>query len=620
MLIFKSDALHRTSNQMETLQQADIIPADLAKTLAGLLIERVRRSPDAAAYVQFDPASRRWVKHTWRETAQAIGRWQQALCREGMDQGDRIAVLMANRREWVHFDIAALGLGLVVVPLYTNDRPENVRHILEDSGARLLLLDTAERLQQLAPIAPTLKELNRVLVLESGEAAITDPMPATAAADWLETEDAEPIDLAGNGDSLATIVYTSGTTGPPKGVMLTHRNILWNAEAVMRVIPGLPSDRFLSFLPLSHALERTGGYYLPMMAGASVYYARSIPQLAEDLITVRPTILIAVPRIFERVHSRVREKLTTGPRLARALFNLALEVGSRHYEYDQGRTGWSPNLLLAPLLDHLVGAKVRARMGGALRVAVSGGAPISPDIARFFLSLGVPLVQGYGLTEASPVVTLNPLDDNLPHSIGIPLPDLEVRIGADDELCVRSPGVMLGYWNQPSASDSVLDSAGWLRTGDQVRMDDAGHVFITGRIKDIIVLANGEKVPPADLEIAIANDELVAQVLVIGEGRPYLTALVALDTEAYALVAEGDGLDPDLAVERSSPRLEAMVLERINKHLEGFPGYAEIHRVAIVEQPWSINNGTMTPTMKLKRAFILEHRKDDLGRLYAGHV
>lgn len=620
MLLFDYHSKHRTSDQMEQTPQTDIIPADLARTLAGLLLERVRRTPEAVAYVQFDPVSGRWSQATWRESAMAIGRWQKALAREGFVHGDRVAVQMENRREWVHFDIAALGLGLVTVPLYTNDRPGNVRHILDESGARLLLVDTARRLAKLEPISETLAGLDRVLVLEPGDADAPAGTPATAVADWLDGPSAEPVDLAEGGDALATIVYTSGTTGPPKGVMLTHRNILWNAEAVMRIIPGLPSDRFLSFLPLSHALERTGGYYLPMMAGAGVYYARSIAQLAEDLSIVKPTILIAVPRIFERIHGRVQEKLAAGSGLTRTLFHKATELGYQSFEYSQGRTAWRPGLLLAPLLDRLVGAKIRARMGGRLRVAVTGGAPISADIARFFLGLGVPLVQGYGLTETSPVVTVSPLEDNLPDSIGLPLPDLEARIGPSDELWVRSPGVMLGYWSQPAATATVLDADGWLRTGDQVRMDDEGHVFITGRLKEIIVLSNSEKVPPADLELAIANDELISQVLVIGERRPYLTALVVVDAAAYARLAQTENLDPDPAAERLNPRLEKILLERIRARLRGFPGYAKIHRVAVAERPWTIDDGTMTPTLKLKRARILDKLKDDVTRLYEGHA
>lgn len=596
---------------------ADLIPAEQARTLAGLFLERVRRTPNGVAYVQFDRMAEQWVETSWAEMAAEVGRWQGALRGEGLAPGDRVALQMANRREWACFDLAALGLGLVTVPLYTNDRPGNLQHILEDAGVRLLLVETGQQLAELAPIAETVARLVRVLVLEPGEEAA--PIAATAVADWLPGHPERPVDRVDDGGALATIVYTSGTTGPPKGVMLSHRNILWNAEAVLSCIQAFPSDRFLSFLPLSHTLERTGGQFLPMMAGAAVAYTRSIPQLAEDLTIVRPTVMIAVPRIFERVHARIRDKLTQGPAVARWLFQAALAVGWRRFEHAQGRRGWSPDLLLAPLLDRLVGSKVRARLGGRLRITVSGGAPLAGNVARFFIGLGIPLVQGYGLTEASPVISVSPLEDNIPESVGPPLPSVELRVAAQDELLVRSPGVMQGYWGHPQASAAAVDRDGWLHTGDQVRWDGR-HLFITGRLKELIVLSNGRKVPPGDLELAIGLDPLFAQTLVIGEGKPFLAALVVLDPDAYARLAAEQGLNPDLAAVRQDAHLESILRKRIAARLEHFPGHAKITRVAVVERPWSIEDGTMTPTMKLKRTLILTHYQDEVERLYAGHV
>ncbi|WP_373509079.1 AMP-binding protein, partial [Thiocapsa sp.] len=269
-------------------------------------------------------------------------------------------------------------------------------------------------------------------------------------------------------------------------------------------------------------------------------------------------------------------------------------------------------------LDHLVGAKIRARFGGRLRVAVCGGAPLAPDIARIFIGLGVPLVQGYGLTETSPVISVSPLKDNIPESVGRPLPGLEYRIGDLHELIVRSPGIMSGYWNQPQATAEVVDGEGWLRTGDQVRVRD-GHIFITGRIKDVLVLANGEKVPPADIEMAITGDPLFEQVLVIGEGRPFLSALVVLNPEAYTEVAKAEGLPADPMAADADGRLEPILHNRIESRLTGFPGHAKIRRVALAACPWSIENDRMTPTMKLKRAKILADYREALTRLYVGH-
>ena len=613
MLLFQ----HDTEARAPRVASGHAVPAAEAGSLCGLLLGRARRTPDAPAYRRWDPLAGRWVAYTWAQTLAEVGRWQRALEREGLSPGDRVAILMANRPEWVHFDLAALGLGLVTVPLYPNDRPDSVRHMLEDSGARLLLVETGAMRADLAPIADTLARLQRVLVLE--------PMPdragegAMAVADWLgDDRGGPPEDRVTTPHSLATIVYTSGTTGPAKGVMLTHRNLLWNAEAALARVPARPSDRFLSFLPLSHTLERTAGYYLPLMAGACVSYARSIPQLAEDMQTVRPTVLIAVPRIFERVHARVRDKLDRGSPMARRLFERAVDLGWQRFLYRQGRGPWSPGLLLAPVLDRLVGAKIRARLGGRLRVAVCGGAPLSPEIARTFIGLGVPLIQGYGLTETSPVISVNTLEDNRPEGVGLPLPDVEARIDHHDELLVRSPGVMRGYWGQPQATAAVLDRLGWLHTGDQARIA-RGHIFITGRLKETLVLSTGEKVPPTDIESAIVGDSLFAQVLLIGEARPFLSLLAVLEPDGYGRLAAAEGLPADVAEGRSDPRLEGLLLRRIQARLADFPGYATIRRVAVVERPWTIEDGLMTPTMKLKRARILEHYAGELDRLYAGH-
>jgi long-chain acyl-CoA synthetase len=612
--------LDQTATTGVSTRLLDIVSAEEAGSLCGLFLERVARTPDAVAHLQYDQRAQTWIETTWRDAARAVARWQAALTREGLSPGDRVALMMRNRREWVAFDLAALGLGLVTVPLYPDDRAEAVRHILEDAGVRLLLLETAEQRGALSAIGPTLATLKRLLVLEPGDTL--PPEGTRAVSEWLDEvqtpADHRPVDRVDNPDALASIVYTSGTTGHPKGAMLSHRNILWNAEASLKLIPARPDDRFLSFLPLSHTLERTGGYILPIMAGCSVAFARSIPQLAEDLLQIQPTVMIAVPRIFERVHARLRERLDGESPLKRRLFEQAVSIGWAHFEQDQGRGPWHPRLLAAPLLDRLVGAKIRARFGGRLRVAVCGGAPLSSEIARVFIALGVPLVQGYGLTETSPVISVSPLEDNIPESVGRPLPGLEYRIGELDELIVRSPGVMSGYWNQPQATAEILDSQGWLKTGDQVRVED-GHLFITGRIKDILVLANGEKVPPADIELAIAGDPLFEQVLVIGEGRPFLSALVVLNPDVYAALAKDEGLPADPMTADSDGRLEPILQNRIESRLTGFPGHAKIRRVALAACPWSIENDRMTPTMKLKRAKILADYREALTRLYVGH-
>jgi len=598
-----------------TTPAPDIITPDEARTLAGLFRERVRRCPDASAYRYFDETSLSWESVRWADMARQVARWQAALQSEGLERSDRVAVMLQNGREWVCFEQAALGLGLVVVPLYVNDRAENAAYILRDSGAKLLLIGGAEHWETLREVREKLSGLHCVVVAKAFDEM--DPL-LTALQTWLPADAEELRTVEALPEDLATIVYTSGTTGNPKGVMLSHRNILWNAHACLRIVPVYHHDLFLSFLPLSHTLERTVGHYVPMMAGAEVAHARSIAQLAEDLMKVRPTIMVSVPRIFERIYAKMRAQLDEKPPLARRLFELAVDIGWQRFEHAQARAPWRPRLVLWPLLDALVARKLMEKLGGRLRLTICGGAPLSSEIAHVFLGLGVPLIQGYGLTEMSPVVSSNVLTDNDPMGVGPPLPDVEARLGKDDELQVRSPGVTLGYWQKPDATAALIDAEGWLHTGDVARIE-RGHIYITGRLKEIIVLANGEKVPPADMEAAICRDPVFEQAIVIGEGRPYLCALVVLNPERWTTEARALGVDPTSADALRSQAVEQWTLKRIALQLRGFPGYAQVRRVSLSLSPWTIENGLLTPTLKARRTRILTHHEGDVARLYQGH-
>jgi long-chain acyl-CoA synthetase len=597
-------------NETMSRQRTDYIYLKQADTLAGVFLERIARSPDKTAYVQYDDARNTWQETSWAEIGVKVARWQAAFQREDLQAGDRVAIMLRNSIEWITFDLAAQCQGLVTVPLYTNDRPENIGYILQDAGVQLLLLENNEQWQTLQAIRNQLAGLKRIVTLHRVDPLGLQPRLAHLD-DWLPEQGlSEPLPIEVRSEALATIVYTSGTTGRAKGVMLSHRNILWDIESGLKLIDIYPSDSFLSFLPLSHTLERTVGFIMPMVAGSSVAFARSIPQLGEDLQTLKPTVLISVPRIYERVYAKIQEKLAHESNIARSLFNAAVETGWQRFEHGQGRRPWSPRLALWPLFDKLVAGKIQEKLGGKLRVAVSGGAPLAPDIAKVFIGLGVPILQGYGLTESSPIVTANPHGNNIPASVGIPFPDIEFKITEAEELLVRAPNVMLGYWNNRQATAEVIDSEGWLHTGDKVKYED-GHIFITGRLKEIIVMANGEKVPPADMEMCITMDRLFDQALIIGEGKPYLSVLLVLNEK----VAGELGIDPAQLTEEQ----QQLLLQRINKQLDNFPGYARIVRFSVATEPWSIENGLMTPTMKLKRKPILERYTKELEQLYTGH-
>jgi len=420
--------------------------------------------------------------------------------------------------------------------------------------------------------------------------------------------------------AMAAIVYTSGTTGRPKGVMLSHRNVVSNVFAILEATQIRDDDVFLSFLPLSHTLERTAGYYLPILAGAAVAFARSVPLLMADLQTVRPTFLISVPRIYERAHGALRDAVGT-QWVRRALLWLTVTLGWRRLEYAQHRAS-RPSLLARgvwPLLDAYVAAPVRVGFGGRIRAAVAGGAPLPAAVARPFLSLGLPLLQGYGLTESSPVIACNTPEDNDPGTVGHPLPGVEVRIGDRDELQVRGDNVMLGYWRRPEETASVLEPSGWLHTGDQTVLE-SGRIRIKGRIKDIIVTSTGEKIAPADLEAAILEDSMFEQAMVVGEQRPFLVALLVLSEARWREAVRGLGLDPDPASSLNSAVARQWAIKRIRDAVRAFPSYATPRAVFLTLDPWTIANGLITPTLKPKRLAIEARYAKDIQALYAGHA
>ncbi len=593
------------------------IHPERAQTLSSLFRERVAATPDKPAYRQFDPATNHWKSFTWADVARDVARWLAALTKEGLAPGDRVAIMLKNCVEWVIFDQAALGLGLVTVPLYLDDRPDNAAWIIDNAGARLLLVEGRSQHRKVAEIVATSQSLARVVSLSPPESLADWSPKFVLAADWLKAaEDTQAPARRIDADMLASIVYTSGTTGRPKGVMLTHGNMLWNTWYASRCADFGPDEVFLSFLPLSHTLERTGGYYLPMLLGGEVAYARSINQLAQDLQTIRPTVLISVPRIYERVHARMQDTLAKKGEAAQALFRLAVDTGWRRFEHEQGRAPWHPRLLAWPLLKKLVADGVTEKLGGRLKYAISGGAALPPDIARVFIGLGVPLLQGYGLTEASPVVSVNRPESNIPDSIGKPLEGVEIKIGENDELLTRSRCVMRGYWDNPEATAAAIDGAGWLHTGDQAHMDEHGHFHIIGRIKDIIVLNNGEKVPPGDMESTIALDPLFEQAMVVGEGKPCLAAVVSLNLEHWQAWCAEHNLDAARMDILGDSRVNRMLLARLTACLAGFPGYAQIRRAHFTLEPWTVENGLLTPTMKMKREMISQRYAQEVDSCF----
>ncbi|BHH85820.1 AMP-dependent synthetase/ligase [Desulforhopalus sp. 52FAK] len=592
----------------------DYISAHSCDSLSELFLERVQRSSDQVAYAHFSATNTCWEEVTWQQMFTHLCQWRAALKNEHLTPGDRVAIMLPNSIFWVMFEQAALSLGLIVVPLYFNDRPENIAYILKDTDSRVLICPGSIYYDDLAPKLRDVTSLQRVITIDDCQVQKPESL-LICLSDWLPAIDKTDTGVfTPTNSDTATIVYTSGTTGPPKGVMLSHENILSNSYAGLLAMDIYPSDSFLSFLPLSHMLERTAGYYLPIMAGASVTFARSIPDLAEDLLTIKPTVMVAVPRIFEKMYASITSKVQSASPAKTKLFEKAIDTGWQHFLFTQKRASWKPSLLLQPILNKLVGVKVRDKLGGNLRIIIAGGAALSSDISKFFIGLGLPIYQGYGLTETSPVVSVNRAEDNHPDSVGKPLSDILVKLGDHDELLVKGPCNMQGYWNNKSATNEIIDTDGWLHTGDKARLED-GRIFITGRLKEIIVLSNGEKVSPTDMEMAISLDPMFENTMVIGEGRPYLTLICVLNPFFWEEFAQKLGV-PATQESLRLPEVKEVVKDRVDKLLSGFPGFIFIKEITLNLSPWTVEEGLLTPTLKMKRKVIEQHLAKDIESMY----
>lgn len=598
------------------------------QTLPQLLAHRARTSPTDAAYRQFDPATGAWATWSWADTQRHVDAWTRAIAHTGLAAGARVAILLPNGTQAMCIDQASLAAGCVPVPLHAIDNPGSIAFILADSEASVLVVEQSAQWEKVRDAGTPLPALRMVIVTHpdaTPEAVGTGAEhPAVVRlSDWLNATPAGTrLPPPPQPQDLAAIVYTSGTTGKPKGVMLTHANVIADVKAVMERIAPTRQDVFLSFLPLSHTFEHTGGYYLPIATGSCVAYARSVAQLGEDLKTIRPTVLVSVPRIYERIHAKLIDKLAASP-WKMQLFEAAQTVGWRRFCAEQklpaptndGAGGWMCSLPW-PLLRALVARPLLAQFGGRVRVAVSGGAALSPSIARCFLGLGLPLIQGYGMTETTPVVSVNTLHDNDPATVGRALPGVQVRIGDNRELQVRGTIVMKGYWKRPEDTARILSADGWLSTGDQAELVDGGRIRIMGRIKEIIVTSTGEKVPPADLELAITADPLFEQAFVVGENRPYIACVAVVQRDEWARLARELGLDPLDAQCLGNPAVEKAALERIAARTSSFARYAVPRTIHLTTGAWTIENGFMTPTLKLKRTRLMEHFEEPIHAMY----
>ena len=594
---------------------------EVLRTIPELLTHHLEHRPQIPIYKFYDNRTKQWQTLTVQETYERVQRWAHAFAALGLKRGERVAMLLPNGIDAICFDLAALTCALVPVPLHAIDTPGSSAFILRDSGARFLVTTKLNRWRDIGA-AMDLPDLNTVVITDEGfETETHENRIVTSIDHWLSTGEGSELPPGPEPTDLAGLVYTSGTTGKPKGVMLTHRNILSNINGVLNSICPDINEVWLSFLPLSHTFERLASYYLALGFGNLVAFNRNIGLLQDDLRVIRPTIMMSVPRVYEKIYSKIQDRLAQKSPFVRRLFNWAVDVGWRRFCRENGLpcpAGFSAifDPLVAGFLDKKVGAGIRNIFGGRPYVFISGGAAFNQQVAKTFLALGVRILQGYGMTEASPVVCVNKLGSNHPQTVGIPLSNLETKLGPNDELMVRGPNVMVGYWMRPEDTKAILTEDGWLKTGDQADIYKSGHIRIKGRIKEIIVTSTGEKIPPGDLEQAIETDNLFDQVMAVGEDRPYIACLAVVNPEQFEVFVKELGKDPKAEGILMDKEVRNAALRRIKALTRDFPNYGIPRNVRLLSEPWTIESGLLTPTLKLKRARIRERFAAEINELY----
>ncbi len=559
----------------------------------------------------------RWQAWSWQQVDAESAALARFLAARGVAPGDRVLLLAENRPEWGIADLAIMRAGAITVPAYTTHTSADLAYLLDHSEAVAAICSTRALARRLLPALAEAPAVRTLVVLEPLEG---EPPAHLEAVSWQQAlargEKAPAADFterAGPQD-LACFIYTSGTGGRPKGVMLTHGNILANVGGAIRLLErvGLGDEVFLSFLPLSHAYEHTAGLWFPIAIGARIHYAESMEALAANFAEVRPTIVTCVPRLFEVMHQRIRRQVERQGGLRARLFARAVEIGRKRYE---GRPLGLFDRLADPLLERLVRARVRARFGGRLKALVSGGAPLSYEVGVFFVALGLPLLQGYGQTEAAPVISCNPLGASRIETVGPPLEGVEVVIAEDGEILVRGPNVMKGYFKDEVATARALEG-GWLHTGDVGAFDPDGYLRITDRKKDIIVNSGGDNIAPQKVEATLCFEPEILQAVVYGDRRPYLVALLVPDPDFVAAWARQRGLAPEPAAvvaHGDFRRTIAAAVERANRRLSAIE---RVRRFDLLAEPFTIDNGFMTPTLKIRRQRVFDHYRERFERLY----
>ena len=590
-----------------------------SKTISQMFYNTVSKHADKDLY--YHKVDGDWVGIKGSEIKDAVEKIIKALRFSENLSSENVGIISANSPYWGMCDYGIICSGCTTVTIYPTLIAPQIEYILKDSNTKVLFVEDSEQLDKILSIWDNCPELNKVVVLDNSYTGEDDKivnLDSFLSIGEKSEGDGSSLMVDSNPDDLLTLIYTSGTTGNPKGVMLTHDNLISNIKGIYHELKFDDNDRFLSFLPLSHVFERMGGHFTTFSMGCSVYYAESIDTVADNLGEVSPTVVLSVPRLYEKMYSRIVEGLKTAPSIRRKLFYWAIGIGKDVLLYNSKNKSIPIGLKVKhSIANKLVYSKVQARVGGALRFFISGGAPLSQEIAEFFASVNITILEGYGLTETSPVLTSNTPEFLKYGTVGKTLFNVEVKIAEDGEILAKGPNIMKGYYNKEQATNEAIDSEGWFHTGDIGKFDDEGYLKITDRKKSILVTSAGKNVAPAPLENALATSVYIEQVMVVGDKRNFISAVIVPSVDSVSAYLESEGKSvssPQAMIDH--PLVVELINNEVARLMENFSNYERVKKVALLAEPLSIEKGELTPKLSIVRKVVLKNYNEEIDNLY----
>jgi len=565
----------------------------------------------------------KWNSLTYSQFGKHIRWLTHGLTSFGLKPDDKIAILSNNRPEWTISDFAIFSLRGVVVPIYPTLPANQIAFILQDSDTRAIFVEDDFQYQKIMEIKNSLLNLEYIFTYEAVKPQTEDTFPYHKLIERGHRHLREHPDFyqqtldAIQPETICTIVYTSGTTGQPKGVMLHHKGFITDVVNSESVLGLYPDDVFLSFLPLSHLYERLAGHWCPMYKGATIVYARSLDTVVDDIAIAKPTVMVSVPRLYEKIRLGVKNQVEEASWLKQKIFNWAFHYGKKYQQNSRQQNPGFFSYTTYKIAHQLVFRKIHEKLGGRLRCPISGGAPLPVEVLQFFEAMGLPIIEGYGMTETHLIIALTPPGNIKYGSCGKPIPGVQVKIAEDQEVLVAGDTVMAGYYNRPDLTAEVIDEQGWLHTGDMGYLDEENYLFLTDRKKNILVTAGGKNVAPAPIENALKQSIYIEDVCLIGDKRKFISAIIVPNYEALYQWAAGKGTEvPDNESLVNHPEIQKLMQEEIDRHQAEFARFEKVKKFILLPQPLSIEKGELTPSLKIKRKVVEEHYKDQINRLY----